>query len=120
MGEAAISGVFFGIIGWAIWAAITVYVGTRILGTPETESNWGEMARTLGFAQSVGVLRVFGIFPVIGGIILLIVSIWQLVAMVIAVKSALDYASVGRAIGVVLIGAIPNLIFNVIIFAILS
>lgn len=115
-----VTGVIFGIVGWALWAAITLYVGTNFLGTPETKSDWGEMARTLGFAQSIGVLRIFGIIPFFGGFIFFVISILQLVAMVIAVKTALDYTSVGRAIGVVLIGAIPYAIIYAIVLAIFT
>ena len=75
--------------------------------------------RTLGFAQSVGVLRVFGFIPGLGPLILLVVFILQLAAMVIAVRSALDYASALRAVGVVLIGAIPYAILFGLILAIL-
>ena len=99
-----ITGVIYGLVSWALWALVTFLVGTTLLKTPETNSNWGELARTTGFAQSPGVLRVFGFIPVIGPIIVFAVTIWQLVAMVIAVRQALDYESTLRAVGVVVIG----------------
>ena len=46
------SGIVYGIVGWALWAWITYFVGTTLLKTPETDANWGQLARTLGFAQS--------------------------------------------------------------------
>ena len=94
----------YGLVSWALWALVTFLVGTTLLKTPETNASWGELARTTGFAQSPGVLRVFGFIPVIGPIIVFAVTIWQLVAMVIAVSQALDYESTLRAIGVVAIG----------------
>ena len=42
--------------------------------------------------------------PVVGGLISFAASIWMLVAMVVAVRQALDYRSTGRAVGVCLIG----------------
>jgi hypothetical protein len=45
-----------------------------------------------------------GILPLIGGLLGFAISIWMLIAMVIAVRHALDYTSTGRAVGVVLIG----------------
>jgi hypothetical protein len=107
-----IYGVVFGIVGWAMWAGVTYFVGTRILPTPETEADWGQLARTLGFAQSPGVLKVLGVIPFIGGFIFLGVTIWQLITMVVAVRQALDYTSTGRAVGVVLIGFIPYLVLT--------
>ena len=46
------SGIVYGIVGWALWAWITYFVGTTLLKTPETDANWGQLARTLGFARS--------------------------------------------------------------------
>ena len=100
-------GVLIAIAGWALWASIVYLVGTKLLSTPNTHADWGQLARTVGFAQSPGMLRVLGIVPGIGGIIFLVVSIWMLVAMVTAVRQALDYTSTWRAIGVVLLGFIP-------------
>ena len=102
-----VSGIIYGIVGWALWAWITFFVGTTILKTPETDANWGQLARTLGFAQSPGVLKVFAVIPWIGPLVFAIASIWQLVASVIAIRQALDYTSTWRAIGVAIIGFIP-------------
>ena len=57
-------GIAAGIGLCAVWAWITYFVGTTLLKTSETEANWGQLARTLGFAQSPGVLKVFGFIPV--------------------------------------------------------
>ena len=100
-------GVAIAIAGWALWASIVYLVGTKLLPTPDTHADWGQLARTLGFAQTPGLLRILGIVPGIGGILFLVVSIWMLVAMVKAVRQALDYTSTRRAIGVVLIGFVP-------------
>ena len=100
-------GVVVAVIGWAVWAWITYFIGTKIFPKHETHADWGQLARTVGFAQSPGIFRVFGVLPVVGWIIFLVVSVWMLVAMVIAVRQALDYTSTLRALGVVLLGFIP-------------
>jgi hypothetical protein len=115
-----LAGVIVSVAGWVIWAWIVYFIGTKILREHETHADWGQLARCLGFAQSPGVLRVFGIVPGVGGIIFLVVSVWMLVAMVIAVRQALDYTSTLRAIGVVLIGFIPYVMLMSIAFAILG
>ena len=111
MGTVGLPGVLVGVVvavaGWAIWAWIIYFIGTKILPEHETHADWGQLARSLGFAQSPGVLRVFGVVPGVGSIIFLVVSVWMLVSMVIAVRQALDYTSTLRAIGVVLLGFIP-------------
>jgi hypothetical protein len=103
-------GIAVGIIGWAIWAYITFFVGTKFLNTPETHADWGQLARGTAFAQTPGLLRVFGFIPYIGGVIILISMIWLIIAMVIAVRQCLDYQSTWRAFAVVLIGFIPHMI----------
>jgi len=114
-----IFGTIRGIVGWALWALVTYWVGTKILNTPGTHANWGQLARTTGFAQTPGILQVFALIPVFGGLIALIASIWQFVAMVIAVRQALDYESTWRAVGVVVIGFVIVIIPLLIIGAIL-
>ena len=99
-----VAGLIFGLIQWAAWAGVTYLIGTTILKTPETHADWGQLARTTGFAQTPGLLKVLSFLPAVGPVIFLVASIWQLVAMVIAVRQALDYQSTGRAIGVVVIG----------------
>jgi len=102
-----IGGVVIALVGWALWAGITYLIGIILFRTAETHASWGQLARTLGFAQSPGIFKVFGLIPGVGQVIFYAVSIWQLAAMVIAVRQALDYASTWRAIGVVVVGFIP-------------
>lgn len=119
-GLSGLLGVFgVSILGWALWAWIMYFIGTKILPTNETHADWGQLARTLGFAQSPGILSILGILPLIGWAVSLVVLVWTLMAMVIAVRQALDYNSTGRAIGVVLLGFIPYAISMVTIISLL-
>jgi hypothetical protein len=92
------------LVGWFIWAGVTYLVGTKILPEPQTKTDMGQLLRTIGFAASPGLLRVVGIIPVIGVFLNFVISIWMLIAFVIAVRQALDYTSTGRAVGVCVIG----------------
>jgi hypothetical protein len=112
--EGGLGGIVMGMIaalaGWFIWAYITYFVGTRLLPEPETKADHTELLRTIGFSSAPGVIRVLGFIPFLGGLINLAASIWMLIAMVIAVRQALDYKTTGRAVGVCLIGWIIYLI----------
>ena len=123
LGSGTILGLVLGAIvalaGWVLWAWITYYIGTTVLRTPETDANWGQLARTLGYAQSPGVLKVFAVIPGIGPVVFVVASIWQFVAMVIAIRQALDYSSTLRAIGVAVIGFIAYAVLTGILFALL-
>ena len=88
------------LLGWFIWAYITFFIGTKMFAEPQTKSNYGELLRTIGFSSSPGLIRVLGIIPGLGKLVFLIAGAWMLVAMVIAVRQALDYKSTGRAVGV--------------------
>jgi hypothetical protein len=92
------------LIGWAAWAAVIWFIGTKILPEPQTRSDIGELLRTMGFAASPGLLLVLRLVPLIGGLIALVIWLWQLTAMVVAVRQALDYKSSGRAVLVCFIG----------------
>ena len=113
-------GIIAGLLSWAVWAFITYLVGTKLLKTGETESSWGELARVTGFAQTPGLLFVIAVVPVVGTWILPVVSLWQLAAMVVGIRQALDYTSTFRAIGVVLIGFVAVIPLQLILFAVLA
>ncbi len=97
-------GAAMALIGWCVWATIVYLIGTKILPEPQTRSDIGELLRTTGFAASPGLLRVLGFVPVLGFLIVVAVNVWMFMAMVIAVRQALDYDSFERAVGVCLIG----------------
>ena len=109
---AIVTGTIGALIGWYIWAFLTYWIGTKLLPEPQTKANVGELLRTIGFSSSPGLVRVLGFVPVLGGIIFFGASVWMLIAMVIAVRQALDYKSTGRAIGVCLIGWLILLAVN--------
>ena len=99
-----IAGALAALLSWVIWAFLTYLIGTRLVPEPQTHADVGQLMRTLGFAQSPGIMRLLGGIPGIGPLVLAVVSVWMLVAMVIAVRQALDYTSTWRAVGVCLIG----------------
>ena len=99
-GASIIGGLVAAFIGWLIWSGVTYLIGTRVFGGTAT---WGELLRTIGFAQSPGVLLVLGIIPVVGLLVRFAVWIWTLVAGIIAIRQALDF-STGKAILTALLG----------------
>ncbi len=102
------------LLGWVSWAFVTYLIGTRLLPEPQTRADVGELMRTLGFAQSPGLVRILGVIPVLGPLVLIVVSIWMLVAMVIAVRQALDYTNTLRAVGVCLVGWVLSLVITIV------
>jgi hypothetical protein len=99
-GYGIFAGVISALLGWLLWAGITYLIGAKLFGGTAT---WGELLRTIGFAQTPGVLHVLGIIPVLGGIIRFGVVIWVLIAGIIAIRQALDI-STGKAILTAVVG----------------
>lgn len=96
----AIGAAIGGLVGWAIWAGVTYLIGAYVFKGTAT---WGELLRTLGFAQSPRFLLVLGFIPIIGWLIGIVVFIWVLIAGIIAIRQALDITT-GKAVGVAIIG----------------
>jgi hypothetical protein len=98
-----LGGVLWALIGWFLWAFLTYVIGTKLLATAKTEADLGQLLRTIGFSSSPGLIRVVGIVPPLAPIVAIIGGVWMLIAMVVAVRQALDYESIGRAVGVCVI-----------------
>lgn len=107
-GEVTIPGIVFfsgaALIGWMAWALVTFEVGYRLMPQPQTRADVGELLRTTGFATTPALFRVFGIMPGATWPVFAATAVWMLVAMVVAVRQALDYTSTGRAIAVCVFG----------------
>ena len=93
------------LVTWLAWAALTLNIGTRILPEADTHADLGELLRTVGFAAAPGVLQVFAAFPGATVFVFAASWLWMFLAMVVAVKHALDYTRVARALAVCALGA---------------
>ena len=113
-------GTLFALISGYAWAYLTYFIGTKLLPEPQTKADPGELLRTIGFSSSPGLIRVLGIIPGLAGVVFFAASIWMLIAMVIAVRQALDYKSTFRASGVCLIGWIIQALIIALLFSILG
>jgi hypothetical protein len=92
------------VIGWLVWAYATFFIGTKLLPTSETEADPGQLLRTIGFSGAPGILRIAMVVPVLAFPMFVVGTLWELVAMIVAVRQALDYTSTLRAIAVCAIG----------------
>ena len=106
------------LISWYVWAYIIYLIGVKIFPEKNTKSDHGELLRTIGFSSAPGLIRIFGFTPELMSITFIGGGIWMLIAMVIAVRQALDYESTWRAIGVVVIGFLIQVIILIILLRI--
>lgn len=92
------------VAGWLVWAYATYFIGTKLLPTAETHADLGQLLRTIGFSGAPGIVRIAMIVPVLAFPAFVVGTLWELIAMVVAVRQALDYRSTLRAIAVCAIG----------------
>ena len=112
-----LTGTILAVVAWFIWAYLTYIIGTKLLPTPQTKADYGELLRTIGFSSSPGLIRVLGIIPGLAGIVFFVAAIWMLIAMIVAVRQALDYDSTLRAVGVCVIGWIVQVLVFALFFS---
>ena len=101
-----VGGILAAVLGWLAWALVTYIIGAKLLGGTAT---YGEMLRTLGFAQSPNVLLIFSAIPLLGGLLRFVLLIWVLLAGLIAIRQALDVGT-GKAIITAILGWIVMVI----------
>ena len=112
--------------------------GDRVVGAMKLDPNAFEDVERdpTAIGQSVGVIVLAAVAAGIGGIyyggltgiisilgwvisflLICLIWVWQMAAMVIAVRQVLDYSSTGKAVIVVLIGFVVNFILTILLLA---
>jgi hypothetical protein len=113
-GEQSVANIAFisivSLMAWAAWALVTFEIGARIMPGAQTQVDVGQLLRTIGFAATPGLLRALGALPGVTVPVFVITSVWMLIAMIVAVRQALDYQSTARAVAVCLLGWILALV----------
>jgi hypothetical protein len=82
-------------------------------------ATWGELLRTLGFAQAPGVLLVAAIIPGLGWLVKSVVGLWLLVTGLIAIRQALDVTT-GKAMLTALLGWFASVLVNALVGGLLG
>jgi hypothetical protein len=114
-----IVGIVAALVGWAAYAFVAYWVGTNIFKSPQTEATWGQLLRTLGFANSPRLLLILGVIPVVGLIVGLAVLVWTLITTVIAIRQALDFDT-GRAIATAVVSWIALVVISFVVVVVVA
>ena len=113
-----IVGTVLAFAGWIVMSFLIYLVGTKLFPGKETKTDVGEILRVLGFAAAPGIFILVALLPFINKIVwllILVIWIWRLVAMIIAVRQALDFKNTWSAIWVCVIGLIAYLLVYIIL-----
>jgi len=92
------------LLAWLGWALVTYAIGVFLLPEPQTDADTGELLRTIGFSSTPGLLRILGAMPPLAWPVMAATAVWMLLAMIVAVRQALDYTSTARAVAVCVVG----------------
>ncbi len=103
---AGMMGLVVNLIVYALWTALVVLIGTKVMPEPSTKADFHEAFRVIGFTASPGVFNVLAIIPFLGPLVSFVVWIWMVVLGVVAVREVLDYTELWRAVAVCLIAAV--------------
>lgn len=99
-------GIVFGLIGWVVASWVLLMVGTKMMPGKNTQADLGQLLRVTGFAASPSLLGILGFVPIINLLLFFVIFIWQLAAMVIGVRQALEYEDTMKAVIVCVISLV--------------
>ena len=90
------------LLSWFVWAYIVYFVGVKLFPDPKTKTTHAALLRAIGFSSAPGVIRVFGFTPELMTVTFIGSALWMLACMVVAVRQTLNFKSLWKALGVVI------------------
>jgi hypothetical protein len=93
----------FSLISWFVWAYIVYFVGVKLFPDAKTKTTQSALLRAIGFSSAPGIIRVFGFNEDLMAVTFIGSAFWMLVCMVVAVNETLNYKSLWKALGIVII-----------------
>tara|TARA_B110000977_G_C10942155_1_gene441289 strand:+ start:471 stop:992 length:522 start_codon:yes stop_codon:yes gene_type:complete len=93
----------FSLISWFVWAYIVYFVGVKLFPDTKTKTSQFALLRAIGFSSAPGIIRIFGFNEDLMTVTFIGSAFWMLACMVVAVRETLNYKSLWKALGVVII-----------------
>tara|TARA_B110000967_G_C18895347_1_gene570205 strand:+ start:3643 stop:4164 length:522 start_codon:yes stop_codon:yes gene_type:complete len=93
----------FSLISWFVWAYIVYFVGVKLFPDSKTKTTQFALLRAIGFSSAPGIIRIFGFNESLMAVTFIGSAFWMLACMIVAVRETLNYKSLWKALGVVII-----------------
>ena len=90
------------LVSWFVWAYIVYFVGVKLFPDVKTKTTHAALLRAIGFSSAPGIIRVFGFTPELMTVTFIGSALWMLACMVVAVRQTLNFKSLWKALGVVI------------------
>ena len=91
------------LVTWFVWAYIVYFVGVKLFPDTKTKTTHLSLLRSIGFSSAPGMIRIFGFSEDLMTVTFIGSAFWMLACMVVAVKQTLNYKSLWKSLGVVII-----------------
>tara|TARA_B110000902_G_scaffold120016_1_gene140713 strand:- start:492 stop:1013 length:522 start_codon:yes stop_codon:yes gene_type:complete len=108
------------LVTWFVWAYIIYFVGVKLFPDLKTKTTHLALLRSIGFSSAPGMIRIFGFNGDLMTVMFVGSAFWMLVCMVVAVKQTLNYKSLWKALGIVIIAWLTQAFILIIILALTS
>ena len=89
------------LVSWFVWAYIVYFVGVKLFPEAKTKTTHAALLRAIGFSSAPGIIRVFSFTPELMTVTFIGSALWMLACMVVAVRQTLNFKSLWKALGVV-------------------
>ena len=91
------------LLSWFVWAYIVYFVGVKLFPDSRTKTTQFSLLRAIGFSSAPGIIRIFAFNEGLMVVTFIGSAFWMLACMVVAVRETLNYKSLWKAFGVVII-----------------
>jgi|TARA_B100001093_G_C26763701_1_gene986898 hypothetical protein len=91
------------LVSWFVWAYIVYFVGVKLFPDSKTKTTQPALLRAIGFSSAPGVIRALGVTPDLMTVMFVGSAFWMLACMVVAVRQTLNYKSLWKALGIVIV-----------------
>ena len=88
---------------WFVWAYIVYFVGVKLFPDLKTKTTQQALLRSIGFSSAPGMIRIFGFNEDLMTVTFIGSAFWMVACMVVAVKQTLNYKSLWKSLGVVIV-----------------
>ncbi len=105
------------LVTWFVWAYIVYFVGVKLFPDLKTKTTHMALLRSIGFSSAPGMIRILGFNQDLMTVTFVGSAFWMLACMVVAVKQTLNYKSLWKALGVVIIAWFVQAFVLIIILA---
>jgi hypothetical protein len=103
------AGIGAAVLGWLLWTAVIFVVG---LAFRQGRPGHGSLLRALAFANAPSILLVFGVVPVLGPLVRVLVVVWLVATTAVAAQAVYDMSRWRSAI-LALVGFLVYLVLGV-------